>query len=221
MPSSLKNEIFSSDFEVDHHELPTHSNARLANALHSIRVAMTTLALIAGVVILGLSADTLAVYNATHLPAEYLLPLWPENFDLGPTKALVAGSAIVTVMNAVSLLASKTRSIRGRPLAHFSVSVIAPLFAFIASLVAMVLFYAINTSTIDETYQSWVCRWRNVPMSTRPRFGTLCKESQVALALAVVLVPLELIVLATACFQAVLARKTGGMARPRGCSSPS
>lgn len=220
MPSSLKNEIFSSDFEVDHHEPPTHSNARLANALHSLRVTMTTLSLIAGVVMLGLSADTLAVYNATYLPAEYLLPLWPENFDLGPTKALVAGGAVVTAMNAVSLLASKTQSIRGRPVAHSSVSMIAPVVAFIASLVAMVLFYAINTSTIDETYQSWVCRWRHIPMSTRPRFGTLCKESQAALALAAVLVPLELIVVATACFQAVLERKNGGMARPRGGSSP-
>ncbi|GAB0133711.1 hypothetical protein EsDP_00002109 [Epichloe bromicola] len=218
MQSSLKNEIFSSDFEVDHHELPTHPNARLANALHRIRVAMTTLSLIAGVVILGLSADTLAVYNATHLPAEYLLPLWPENFDLGPTKALVAGSAVVTATNAVSLLASKTRSIRGRPVAHSSVSVMAPVVAFIASLVAMVLLYAINASTSDETYQSWVCRWRNIAMSARPRFGTLCKESQAAFALAAVLVPLELIVLATACFQAVLERKIGGMAPPRGGS---
>lgn len=110
--SSLKHEISSSDFEGDHHELQTHPNIRLANAVHSIRVTGTILALLAGIVTLSLSADTLAVYNTTHLPPDYLLPLWPENFDLRPTHALVAGGGIVTAMNALSLFASNTQSVR-------------------------------------------------------------------------------------------------------------
>lgn len=109
MSSSLKNELSSSDFEIDNNELRAHSRVRMVSVVHSVRVGMTVLALVAGITILGLSADTLSVYNATHLPADFLLPLWPENFDLRPTTALVAGSAIVTAMNAVSLLASKTR----------------------------------------------------------------------------------------------------------------
>ncbi|KAG6007456.1 hypothetical protein E4U54_008838 [Claviceps lovelessii] len=214
--SSLKHEISSSDFEGDHHELQTHPNIRLANAVHSIRVTGTILALLAGIVTLSLSADTLAVYNTTHLPPDYLLPLWPENFDLRPTHALVAGGGIVTAMNALSLFASNTQSIRRRSMVHASVSMTVPVVAFVASLVAVVLFYTINASTIDETYQSWVCRWKNVHMATRPYFGTLCKESQAALAIALVLVPLELIVLVSACFQVVLEKKMSGMTRSRG-----
>lgn len=99
---------------------------------------------------------------------------------------------------------------------HASVSMTVPVVAFVASLVAVVLFYTINASTIDETYQSWVCRWKNVHMATRPYFGTLCKESQAALAIALVLVPLELIVLVSACFQVVLEKKMSGMTRSRG-----
>ncbi|KAG6002995.1 hypothetical protein E4U21_002470 [Claviceps maximensis] len=217
--SSLKNETSSSDFGGDQRELRTHPNVRLASAVHSIRVAVTILALSAGIVTLGLSADTLAVYNATHLPADYMLPLWPENFDLRPTHALMAGGGIVTAMNALSLFASNTQSIRGRSTFHSAVSMTVPVVAFVASLVAVVLFYIINASTIDETYQSWVCRWKNIHMSTRPYFGTLCQESQAALAIALVLVPLELIVLASACFQVVLEKKIGGMVRSRGGSA--
>ncbi|KAG5948473.1 hypothetical protein E4U53_006274 [Claviceps sorghi] len=219
--SSLKHEISSSDFKADRHDLQTHPNVRLASAVHSVRIAVTVLALFAGIVNLGLSADTLAVYNATHLPADYLLPLWPENFDLRPTHALVAGSGIVTAMNALSLFASKTPSIRGRSMIHYTISMTVPVVALVASLVAVVLFYAINVSTIDETYQSWVCRWKNVHMTTRPYFGTLCKESQAALAIALVLVPLELIVLASACFQVVLERRIGGMIRSRSIAALS
>ncbi|KAK2590238.1 hypothetical protein QQS21_012084 [Conoideocrella luteorostrata] len=216
MSSSLKNELSTSDFEVDSRELRCHWRVRIVNAVHSIRVAMTLLALAAGIVVLGLSTDTLAVYNVTHLPVDYMLPLWPQNFDVRPTNALVAGSAIVTAMNAVSLLASKTQSVRGRPMIHSSVSIVVPVTGFIASLIAVVMFFAINTSATDETFQSWVCRWKTVPMSTRPHFGTLCKESQAALALAVLLVPLELIILATAGFQVILEKKAGTVARSRG-----
>lgn len=101
-------------------------------------------------------------------------------------------------------------------MAHSSVSLVVPVIAFIASLVAMVLYYAINASTTVDNFQSWTCRWKNAPMSTRPYFGTLCKESQASLALAVLLVPLELIILATACFQAVMEKKMGSIARSRG-----
>ena len=111
MSSSLKNEISASDIELDAQELQAHSRIRKVNAVHSLRVAMTALALGCGIVILGLSADSLSSYRDTHVPADFNLPLWPEAFDLRPTTALVAGSAVVTAANAVSLLASKTRSV--------------------------------------------------------------------------------------------------------------
>ena len=111
MSSSLKNEITASDFEVDSHDLRLRSKSRMLGMIHSLRMAMTVLALAAGITILGLSGNSLIVYRNTHVPKDYLLPLWPENFDIRPTTALVAGSAVVTVANILSLCASKTPSV--------------------------------------------------------------------------------------------------------------
>lgn len=111
MSSSLKNEISVSDFEVDAHDLQLKSKSRMAGMVHSLRIAMTVLALAAGITILGLSGNSLAVYKNTYVPDDYLLPLWPGSFDIRPTTALVAGSAIVTVASIISLCASKTPSV--------------------------------------------------------------------------------------------------------------
>ncbi|KHO00815.1 uncharacterized protein MAM_01593 [Metarhizium album ARSEF 1941] len=207
MSSSLKNELSSSDFEVDANEMQSRSRVQRAKLIHGLRTGLTALALVAGIAVLGLSADALSVYNATYLPADFLLPLWPENFDIGPTTSLVAGSAMVTAMNAVSLVASKNKLVRGRLVAHSAAILAAPVVAFTASLVTVVFFYAINASASVDSLHSWTCRWRSVPMYTRPYFGTLCRESQAAVALSVLLVPLELIILVTAYLQAMMEKK--------------
>ena len=65
----------------------------------------------------------------------------------------------------------------------------------------MTYFYAVNASDEVDTVQSWSCRWRDVPMLSRPHFGTLCKQSQAGLTLSVFLVPLEVIVLGVALYE--------------------
>ena len=44
-------------------------------------------------------------------------------------------------------------------------------------------------------------------MTTKPHFGTLCKQSQVGVALSVLLVPIEAIILGVAVYQALLERQ--------------
>ena len=61
--------------------------------------------------------------------------------------------------------------------------------------------------------------WKQVGMSMQPHFGSLCRQSEAALVLAILLVPLELCVLVTACFQMLLERKFS--AALRGGSSPA
>ncbi|UNI21526.1 hypothetical protein JDV02_007507 [Purpureocillium takamizusanense] len=219
MSSSLKNEVTVSDFEGDGRDLRTRIKARVVGTVHGLRVALTLLALLSGITILGLSANSLAVYKDTYVPDDYLLPLWPDHFDLRPTTALIAGSAILIVANAVSLLASKTASVRKRVGAHTSVSLAAPVIGFIAALVAMALFYAVNASATVDTMQSWTCRWKQVGMSMQPHFGSLCRQNEAGLILAILLVPLELCVLVTACFQMFLERKFS--AALRGGASPA
>lgn len=82
-------------------------NHRVARTVESIHLALTTLALLAGISIVGVAGDTLSVYNTTHLGKEYLLPLWPNEFDIRPTIALVTCGSIILVSSAIALLVSK------------------------------------------------------------------------------------------------------------------
>lgn len=79
--------------------------------------------------------------------------------------------------------------------------------ALIGALVAMSLFYAINTSTEVDTIQSWSCQWSDVAMDMRPKFGNLCRESKAALTLATLLVPIEAVVIGAAGYEAALLRR--------------
>lgn len=109
--SQLKNEVSSSDFEVEADDHYAVSKLALIRLVNTLRVGLTVLALVIGVVVLGLGADTLAAYRATSLPEEYLLPLWPAEFDIRPTNALIACGIIVLVANGMALGLSKVSAV--------------------------------------------------------------------------------------------------------------
>lgn len=77
----------------------------------------------------------------------------------------------------------------------------APFVGFVAGLVAIILFYAINSSTTTDTLISWTCRWKSVSMTAAPHFGTLCSASWASVVLAVILVPVEAVALCVAGWQ--------------------
>ncbi|WQF76019.1 hypothetical protein CDEST_01033 [Colletotrichum destructivum] len=223
MSSELKNVSRTSDFEIDVEEVHVSAQARAMKAVDAARVSLTALALVASITVLGVSADALAVYDATHVPAHYLLPLWPDAFDLRPTVALVVGSSILIIANTVSLVFSRVQStnikkLRGQTLIHNSLAVATPAVGLIVSIIAVSFFYSINASITVDTLQSWSCRWSEVAMLTRPHFGTLCKQSKVGLYLSVLIIPTEVIILGAAAYQTILERnvnRTNRVARER------
>lgn len=105
----------SSEFDVDSQDLHLLSKMKAIRRLDGARVGATVLALLMGVSVLGLSADALNVYNSTHVSHDFLLPLWPDAFDLRPTVALTVGAAIVVAANAASLLCSKVQFVSPGP----------------------------------------------------------------------------------------------------------
>ncbi|KAI0481062.1 hypothetical protein GGR56DRAFT_303302 [Xylariaceae sp. FL0804] len=219
--SEQKTRIFTSDFEVDSQGMAEQSYRRRVRLVDTARLGLTSLAFLCGLAVLGTSGDTLAVYRATHLPADFNLPLWPEHFNLRPTIALVAGGAVVVLSNALALLCSKVKTIRNRASVHSPLTLAAPFAGFVGVMVGMIFFYAVNASTTVDTVQSWSCRWGGASMDTRPYFGSLCRESRAALYLSVVLVPLELAIFAMAGYQMLLERKAGGLAPATKSSSPA
>ncbi|KAI1085870.1 hypothetical protein F5B20DRAFT_575370 [Whalleya microplaca] len=220
MSSDQKNPTSTSEVEVDPHDIQYQRHVKQVRLVDSARVGLTGLALLCGIAVLGTSGDTLAIYNATHLSSDFNLPLWPNQFDIRPTIALVVGSSLVVLANIVSLLFSKVKTLRGRAW-HTPITFTTPFVGFTAVMISMIFFYAINTSITDDTLQSWSCQWGFANMKSKPHFGTLCKESQTALYLSVVLVPIELIIFTIASYQWALERKATSIMRPRKSSSPA
>lgn len=101
-------------------------------------------------------------------------------------------------------------------------SFVAPFVGLVAAVVGMALFYAVNASTTDDSLQSWTCRWKDVAMTTQPRFGTLCKTSHGGLGLTIFLVPLEVVILGVAWYQTVVQRQLNHATRvPERKTGPS
>lgn len=211
MSIERKREMNSSDFEVDSDDFHYQSKLKVLKTLESVRTALSIVALLTGITILGVSADALAVYKSTHIGQDFHLPLWPDNFNVRPTVALVVGSAIVVVANAVGLLFGKVKVLRDRSVVLTTATFAAPMVALIASVIAMTYFYAVNASDEVDTVQSWSCRWRDVAMLQRPHWATLCKQSQAGLTLSVLLVPLEAIVLGVALYELGVRRSANAM----------
>lgn len=116
------------EFQSDLHEFETRDVGygkalRATRMVESVRLGLTTLALLAGLTIVGTSAETLAVYNKTHLGQDFLLPLWPSDFDIRPTIALVTCGSIIFLASAVSLIASKVQAVSNNTVSLSSVLV--------------------------------------------------------------------------------------------------
>ncbi|KIL84759.1 hypothetical protein FAVG1_11987 [Fusarium avenaceum] len=216
MSIGTKTEISASNFETDVESVRTEPNFRLYCLIDSTRLGLTILGLAAGLTILGVSADALAVYNATYVPQDWFLQLWPANFDMRPTVALVVGSALVVVANLISLIAGKIPAARGNAAVKAGVRFAPPAIALIAAIIAMSFFYGVNASTTNDSLQSWTCRWKDVTMNVQPHFGTLCKQSRAGVGLSVMLVPVEAIILGLAVYQFTLERRFNLNARGPG-----
>ena len=114
----------SSTFEIDdsHHLDPqradsANSNHTLVNDstpnrwLDTIRLGLTVLALCLSILIVGTSADNLKTYNETHVSDEFHLPLWPFEFNLGPSIALVACGSVMLVASVLAIAGAKVSSV--------------------------------------------------------------------------------------------------------------
>lgn len=194
----------TSDYEVgSHHHDDAHlrSKIKAIRAVDSARVTTTLLALFMGMCVLGTSANTLRVYDDTRLGPDNYLSLWPDEFNIRPTVALVVGSAIVLVSNLVALSFGKVQYLQSKATAQTAVRFLAPFVGLTAALIAIIFFYTVNASNTVDTFLSWTCRWKSVPMWQQPHWDTLCKQSEAGVYLSILLIPVEAVALGLAGFQ--------------------
>jgi hypothetical protein len=99
----------SSSFEAP--TLVQQKNTKMVRVAESVGMGLTVLALLAAITIVVTAADALTVYNSTSLPGEYLLPLWPADFNMRPSVALVASGSIIILASAASLIHAKVSAV--------------------------------------------------------------------------------------------------------------
>jgi hypothetical protein len=198
----------------------------MARVVESAGTGLTILALLAAITIVVTAADALAVYNTTSLPSDhaYLLPLWPADFNMRPSVALVACGSIIIVASAASLIHSKVSAvstpllayiqtrlidpkIRNAPFIHSSIGFVGPAISLIAGLVATSFFYGVNASNSTYTLHSWSCQWSPVSMDVKPHWDVLCRETSAAIYLMVMMIPLEILVLGSVAYSKVAGQK--------------
>ncbi|KAL2169677.1 hypothetical protein VTG60DRAFT_5816 [Thermothelomyces hinnuleus] len=199
MEKSSRSQGSASSIEADLQDQHLQSKLRTIRMTDAARAGTTLLALLMALTVLGVSANTLRVYQGTHVSRDFMLPLWPDEFDLRPTLSLVAGSALRAPRAAAAAAAATTRT---------ATAFLAPLAGLAGALVAVAFFYAVNASDAADTFLSWTCRWEAVPMSRAPRWAPLCRQARAALYLAVLLIPVEVAALALAAFQLKVERYT-------------
>jgi hypothetical protein len=103
---------------------------------------------------------------------------------------------------------------------HTSVTFAAPFCGFVASIVSIALFYAIEGSDTVDSLTSWSCRWQSLSMLQTPHWNTLCRQSYAGLYLSIVLIPVEAVVLALAGWEMKVERQVSGFSRAQGKRSP-
>jgi hypothetical protein len=155
-----------------------------SRVLEAGRMGLSILAFVAAIVILGTSAHNLKIYNDTHVPNDYLLPLWPFDFNLGPSIALVACGTLMTVAAAASLQLRYNTSV------HTLLTLGSAFVGLVSAIVATSFFYGINASSTSATIQSWSCHWSDVKMTIEPDFNRICKQAEAGLYLTVMMIPL-------------------------------
>ncbi|KAH7041310.1 uncharacterized protein B0I36DRAFT_358493 [Microdochium trichocladiopsis] len=221
MTPAEKTQASGSEFEVSSQEQSGQYVDKRSKTFDAIQVALSSLSLLCGLVVLGTSSSVASVYSSTHLPIELDLPLWPEDFDIRPTNALIAGGVLVAVVNFVALAFAKIQKLQKLQMAQRIVTFAAPSIGFLSVFVAVVLFYSVNASTTTDTVHSWSCQWDYTPMSTKPYFDSVCKESKTALYLSIILIPVEAAALGLGLYRMLLERKALQSNPASKSSSPS
>jgi len=112
MSSLEKTDALSSDFEVSSQEQqPRQPDGKAFRIISSTQLAVCSLSLLCGLVVLATASNVASVYNSTLSFDELYLQLWPENLDVRPTNALVAAGVLITMMNVVALAFAKMKKV--------------------------------------------------------------------------------------------------------------
>lgn len=203
---------FHPSLASDEEESVYLSRARLLNW---IRLGLALVILGAAAAIVGCEAVPLNHYKSTSSFEKFWLFLWPLNFDLRPTNALLACGVLIMfqalVYIVVTLLPSPHPRIRLLNVLATAVSCA----GFITAVtgVAFAIYLPSSTYpsgfTYNETLHSWTCKWKSLrdvnaldddgdPLHAPADFSRDCMETRAGFILLGFLIGLEVMMGAAA-----------------------
>jgi hypothetical protein len=104
---------------TSNHALDRESNyLSTCTLLSRIRLFLSALIFAASIAIIASEGDALSRYNSTHLSSQWWLPLWPNHFDLRPTKVMLTCASIVACISLVYIIAALIPSVRSQSIPY-------------------------------------------------------------------------------------------------------
>ncbi|KAF7179091.1 hypothetical protein CNMCM7691_008020 [Aspergillus felis] len=186
-----------------------HEESTFLKRNHHLRWAQLALSVVclgSALAIVGCEAVPFQHYRRTSGYEEAGLALWPLNFDLRPTIAILSSGCVVAVLNLIYIVAVFIPS----PHSHIRrLNILASGTAVAALIAAAVgVAFAINLpqSTYpggfshNETLHSWTCKWKamrsvtsseNASLHAPTHFERDCRETRAGFVLLALLIGLE------------------------------
>ncbi|OQO09755.1 hypothetical protein B0A48_05158 [Cryoendolithus antarcticus] len=179
----------------------------MSSSLRLPALAFASLSIALSIAVLACSARTLAIFNAQHTTNAWLLPIWPNHFDLTGLKTLIGTSTGIVVLNAVAIVALFVPSMP----ASFTV-LLSSVLSSILALVALIMPSLLNNKAPRrDTLQTWTCAWhdKSTFSGQQPpaQFSTLCHQTRFTTFTPIPLLLLQLLLLATAAYALFQSRR--------------
>ncbi|KAK5166665.1 uncharacterized protein LTR77_008209 [Saxophila tyrrhenica] len=172
----------------------------MANNLRNPTLGLALLSLGLSIAVIGTAGRSLHVYYSEHSTNMWLLPVWPNHFDLRELQMLVGSAAAVVVCNLVlgtSLVVAKVSILLtfdgGRANADIrlqlpanGIVVVSSFLSTIVMMIALIFTTVLNwRAPHRDTLKTWTCRWSNVPRSLYSlgppeQFHDLCQKTRFA-----------------------------------------
>ncbi|KAL2001815.1 hypothetical protein VTN02DRAFT_1190 [Thermoascus thermophilus] len=211
-PGSPLSASFNPSYASDEKESTYLSRIRMINW---IRLGLAFVILGAAAAIVGCEAVPLHHYRSTSSFGQYWLYLWPLNFDLRPTNALLSCGAVIVFQALVYIIATLLPSPHPRTRLLNILSTAVSCGGFIAAVTGIAFAIYLPSSTYpsgfteNETLHSWTCRWKSMrglnildedgtPLRAPDHFPRDCVETRAGFILLGLLIGLEVMMGAAA-----------------------
>ncbi|KAK3725561.1 hypothetical protein LTR37_000531 [Vermiconidia calcicola] len=126
--------------------------------LRTPTLALAGLSMCLTLSIIGTAARSLHVYNTQQSTNPWLLPLWPNHFDVRELQLLIGTAVAIFLLNALLAVGLVVGSMPANAIVPASA-----LLSTIVGVIAIAFPSVLNArAPTKDTLKTWTCRWSNI-----------------------------------------------------------